>query len=222
MRFFTREAMQEIDRQAVTLYGMSVMALMEFAGWSVAISAGALAAGHSGAVFTIVCGPGNNGGDGLVAARWLYNMGQAVSVFLLAPAERYRDAAGAQLKTVQAMGIPIKFFHDAADFDQPRDRIFVDAIFGTGLTRPVTGLPAVAIEAMNRSGLPVLSVDVPSGLDCDTGQPLGVAVKATKTVTFCGFKQGFRAPGARGYTGEVRMVEIGIPNALLDAMAVKD
>ncbi len=72
MRFFTREAMQEIDRQAVTLYGMSVMALMEFAGWSVAISAGALAAGHSGAVFTIVCGPGNNGGDGLVAARWGY------------------------------------------------------------------------------------------------------------------------------------------------------
>ena len=98
----------------------------------------------------------------------------------------------------------------------------VDALLGTGLTRPVEGTLQAVIEAMNRSGKPILALDLPSGLDADSGQPLGVAVRAQATVTFVAPKLGFAAPGADAYTGKVTVVDIGVPRALLQPYHVNE
>ena len=92
----------------------------------------------------------------------------------------------------------------------------VDGLLGTGLTRPVEGTLRAAIEALNRSGKPVLALDLPSGLDADTGRPLGAAVRARATATFVAPKLGFAAPGAGDFTGEVAVVDIGVPRCLLE------
>jgi NAD(P)H-hydrate epimerase len=92
----------------------------------------------------------------------------------------------------------------------------VDALLGTGLTRPVEGNLRMVIEAMNRSGKPILALDLPSGLDADSGQPLGVAVRARATATFVAPKLGFAASGADAYTGKVTVVDIGVPRAILE------
>ncbi len=104
---------------------------------------------------------------------------------------------------------------DAPDLFGDADLI-VDAIFGTGLARPVRGAAAEMIERINAAEAPVLAVDVPSGLDCDTGRALGTAVKATRTVTFVGPKSGFFEPGARRYTGTVVVADIGAPVELVE------
>ena len=92
----------------------------------------------------------------------------------------------------------------------------VDGLLGTGLSRPVDGALRTVIEVMNRSGKPIFALDLPSGLDADTGQPLGVAVRATATATFVAAKLGFRTPGAADYTGEVAVIDIGLPRCLLE------
>ena len=92
----------------------------------------------------------------------------------------------------------------------------VDGLLGTGLSRPVDGPLYAVIEAMNRSGKPIFALDLPSGLDADTGMPLGVAVRATATATFVAAKLGFAAPGADDYTGEVAVIDIGLPRCLLE------
>ena len=96
----------------------------------------------------------------------------------------------------------------------------VDGLFGTGLTRPVEGVLRTVIEAMNDSGKPILALDLPSGLDADTGIPLGVAVRARATATFVAPKLGFAAPGAEAYTGEVAVIDIGLPRRLLKPFLV--
>lgn len=134
-----------------------------------------------------VCGSGKNGGDGRIAAAKL--SGRAVRV--VAPGEAWRPPAGA---------------------------VVIDALFGTGLNREVTGAAREAIEAINRldrTEHPVVAVDVPSGLDADTGRPLGAAVRATVTVTMGLPKAGFLAPGAAEFVGEVVVADIGHPPALL-------
>jgi len=92
----------------------------------------------------------------------------------------------------------------------------VDGLLGTGLSRPVEGRLRAVIEAMNRSGKPIFALDLPSGLDADTGQPLGAAVRACATATFVAAKLGFTAPGASDYTGEVAIIDIGLPRCLLE------
>ena len=98
----------------------------------------------------------------------------------------------------------------------------VDGLLGTGLTRPVAGLLARAIASINRSGRPILALDLPSGLDADSGQPLGVAIRADATATFVAPKLGFARLGADGYTGQVVVVDIGAPRAALASFAVPD
>ncbi len=97
----------------------------------------------------------------------------------------------------------------------------MDGLLGTGLSRPVEGPLATVIEAMNRSGKPIFALDLPSGLDADTGPPLGVAVRATATATFVAAKLGFAAPGAADYTGEVAVIDIGLPRCLIEPYLVR-
>jgi NAD(P)H-hydrate epimerase len=174
----------------------------------------------------VLCGPGNNGGDGGVLARHLDAWGYAVRVVWFAPADRLRGDAAAQWNILAKSGIDQAAWDlgetPGADESDRLDALLagsdwvVDALLGTGLTRPVEGPLLRVIAAINRSGLPVLALDLPSGLDCDQGRPLEVAVRAQATATFVAPKQGFSAPGARDYTGEVIVIDIGVPRCLLE------
>ncbi len=218
---FTREALRELDRRAVEEFHIPIRVLMENAGRAVADVARHLLKKNARAL--VLAGPGNNGGDGLVAARHLHNAGIPVSILLLAERDRYKDASAAQLATVDAMHLPVDTItpghaelRDWIVESDPAD-LLIDALFGTGLTRPVEGLALEVIRAANASRHPILAIDIPSGLDCDTGRPLGEAIRATETVSFCGHKKGFAE--ARAYLGKVVTADIGAPRELLEQLA---
>jgi NAD(P)H-hydrate epimerase len=210
MRHVTREEMQEIDRRAAEEFGVSPDVLMENAGRAVADVVGERISPSCPGV--VVCGKGNNGGDGLVAARRLAERGFEVEVLALAPVYDPATPAGRAWEKVR----------DRVDFvgrfkTRPMAAL-VDAIFGTGLSREVRGRERDLILRMNSLDprwFPVVSVDVPSGLDANTGRPLGVAVRATATVTLGLPKVGFLRPEARPYVGELIVADIGFPPELL-------
>lgn len=216
---FSRDGLREIDRRAVAEYGIPVLVLMENAGRAVAEE---VKRGLKGRVL-IVCGAGNNGGDGLVAARHLANAGVAVEVLLLGGREEFKHAAALQLAIVDKMGVPC----EPAVKEAVRDwlvegteaDVIVDALFGTGLSRNVDGVARQVIEAMNRSGRRIVSVDIPSGLDADSGAVLGAAVEATVTVSFCGGKLGFTKGAFQ--VGKCVVADIGVPINLLRELAEK-
>lgn len=226
--WFSRRSLTEIDRRAAADFGLSIAALMENAGRALAEITRAYT--HADSRVLVLAGPGNNGGDGLVAARWLANFGQPVRILLLAAPEKFTGPAAEQLNTVQRMSLTIQHLdtaNPAADIlaswidNSNVDDAIVDAIFGTGLTRSVTDGVAAAIQKVNESNRRVISADIPSGLDCDTGEPLGIAVRATHTISFCGMKIGFSRPGAIGYAGQCSIGDIGVPRCLLEELAVE-
>ncbi len=228
-----RAAARDLDARATSRYRIPSILLMENAARAVADEALALAlAGDSQRPRVLVlCGPGNNGGDGLGAARHLHNAGAAVAVVLASPADRVRGDASIQLEIVRSMGLT---FIEVADGTEPRDAAqraldlldgadaVIDALFGTGLDRPVTGGAAALIEWIadrHGSGTRVLAVDTPSGLDCDSGRPLGVAARADLTVTFGALKRGFLELEAQEYLGEVVVADLGLPRELVEELA---
>jgi NAD(P)H-hydrate epimerase len=161
-----------------------------------------------------VCGPGGNGGDAMVVARHLAIAG--VDVSLATFGAQPSGDAGVQAAICVAMGLRTRRILDCTDAaraccadDAPA--LIVDGLYGTGLTRALDGTAAALVDAMNASGAPILALDVPSGLDCDTGEPTGPCVRATVTVTFVAEKTGFANPASRAFTGEVRTVGIGAP-----------
>jgi NAD(P)H-hydrate epimerase len=204
---FDRAAVQSVDREAIEAFGIPGMVLMENAARGLADQALNMLDEPSATVL-ICCGSGNNGGDGYALARHLRNHGHEPMLASMKDPHSGTDA-GVNASICDQMGIPRVDRDDAPD-----PTLLVDAIFGTGLDRPVSGEPAEWITWINDHAAPVLAVDAPSGLDCDTGEPLGPTVRATHTVTFVGMKRGFLAPGASAYTGEVTVVEIGAPIAL--------
>jgi hydroxyethylthiazole kinase-like uncharacterized protein yjeF len=217
-RVVTREEMRAIDRWAIETVGIPSAVLMENAGRGVAgivrerlDRRGAAARGP----VLILCGPGNNGGDGFVAARHLVNAGVEVRLALAGDEgafDRPGDA-GVQFRVTRAMGIPkaaVATGADAAGLARAAG-VVVDALFGTGLTRPVTGFFRDLIEAVNGAGREVVAVDIPSGLDADEGVPLGAAVRAAVTATMAFPKAGFARAEGPAFCGTVRVVDIGIP-----------
>ncbi len=214
LRPLSRDEVRSIDAKAANDFGLPTIVLMENAGRGAAERLRARLT--PGDRVVIACGPGNNGGDGAVVARHLDAWSIPVAVVWFAdPAQLHGDAA-TQHDILTRSGIPQTVASDFSSIWSGADWI-VDALLGTGLTRPVEGLLLTAIDSMNRSGLPILALDLPSGLDADTGQPLGAAVRATFTVTFVAPKLGFADPGASDYTGAVEVVEIGVPGRLLRA-----
>src|SRR5688572_13373061 len=148
----------------------------------------------------IVCGAGNNAGDGLVVARLAHAAGREVKVLLVVPAAQFKGAAAQAAEACRAAGLPLAAF-DAAALENVD--VIVDALLGTGLARAVAGDFRTAIDAVNAAGVAVLGLDLPSGLDADTGWPNPVAVRASATVTFLGLKQGLFLGGAADYCGEL-------------------
>ena len=217
VRPLSREEVRSLDVRAARELSLPTLVLMENAGRGAA----EILRQHAGADarVLIVCGPGNNGGDGGVVARHLDAWGYAVRVLWLAEQSALRGDAAAQWEIVEKSGIPQIAASDPADrFDtllQDADWL-VDGLFGTGLSRPIEGPARRVIEALNGSGKPILALDLPSGLDCDTGEPLGgLAVRARVTVSFVAPKLGFSMPGAAVFTGTVEVAEIGLPRCLL-------
>ena len=214
----TRAQVREIDRRAIEQYHLPGIVLMENAARAVVdIAMGMLKGGER---VLILCGGGNNGGDGLTVARHLHNRGVNVWVCVLGDAARYTGDAKINWEIVQAMKLPL--VAPAHALGQIADLTFdfvVDAMFGTGLTAPPRAPLNDWAHACGRDPRQlVLAIDLPSGMDCDTGQSLGACIRATKTVTFVAEKAGFANPELREYTGEIIVGDIGCPTELIDAV----
>jgi NAD(P)H-hydrate epimerase len=221
----TREQVRQLDEAAIRDYGVSGLILMENAGHRCALAAAEMLGGAEGRRAAILCGSGNNGGDGLVIARHLVNWGGEVTVLLMADADRVlqrNNETSVNLTIVRNMGVPLEEASTPEQFAMAFARcqhadLLVDAMLGTGLSGGVREPFLSAIRTVNAAGVPVLAVDVPSGLDCNTGRPLGEAVRARLTVTFVLNKVGFTQPGAEEFTGRVRVAEISIPRPALQS-----
>jgi NAD(P)H-hydrate epimerase len=224
--FLSRDEVRELDRRAIHGFGVPGIVLMENAGRSCAELLMRLNPGRDPAV--ILCGPGNNGGDGFVIARHLDNHGWPVDVHVVARNNNstQRGDADVNFDILFAAGIHYTQYHPE-HLDQPQADAFlhrglrrsawiVDALFGTGLSRPLGPPYDRLVRGVNESGNPVLAVDIPSGLDCDTGEPLGPTIRATHTATFVAPKKGFANPNSREWTGEVHVLDIGAPRVLVE------
>jgi ADP-dependent NAD(P)H-hydrate dehydratase / NAD(P)H-hydrate epimerase len=203
------QTMRALDRHTIDTLGVPGDLLMESAGRAVAEAVLDLA--PPGGPVLVVCGGGNNGGDGLVAARHLHRLGVPVRAALLVPRARVRGDAGRNLERARRAGVSVT----GTGFRTAGAAVVVDAVFGTGLTRRVEGPAATAIRRINaaRPRARVVAVDLPSGLDADTGQTLGVAVQADLTVTIGLPKLGLALEPGRTAAGRVRVARIGIADA---------
>jgi hydroxyethylthiazole kinase-like uncharacterized protein yjeF len=206
-----------LDRESQAR-GISVDTLMENAGRAVAVAAEALAGGRYGRRAVVVAGKGNNGGDGLVAARYLARTGAAVAVVLLEPAEALREPASTNLERlrVRCPGVRIRpFTAPTLERELARADVVVDAIFGTGFRGVPENHAAEAIQAIGDASAPVVAVDIPSGVNGESGAIEGTAVRADVTVTFGAAKPGVvLLPGATN-AGVVEVVDIGFPADLV-------
>ena len=196
-----REKMRRMEERAVKKFGIPSLLLMENA---------ALAVVHEVedySAFAVVCAPGGNGGDGLAVARHLCLLGRDVRVYLVGDPEGGSADFRTNLEIMRRMSP--EAIYALTDESFKDCETCIDAMFGIGLNRPVEGLPRRAIEAMNRYALHIVSVDVPSGVDADTGEVLGAAVCAHKTVTFHRVKPCLDL--APQYAGDVVVAYVGIP-----------
>ncbi|MCX7805685.1 MAG: NAD(P)H-hydrate epimerase [Planctomycetota bacterium] len=226
----TRERSRAVDSIAQETYRIPGTCLMENAGYWTAREAffmraeaasSGRAEGGSGRV-AVVCGRGNNGGDGLVAARMLAWWEVPVEVFLLGTAGALSDDPARNAVLAVEAGVPIREMPDAGALPileaALRERpLIVDAILGTGMTGEVRGLARDAVAMLldaRRAGAPVLAVDCPSGMDCNTGEPLGICVEADATVTFGAPKTGFLTEAGRSRCGRVVVADICLPRRL--------
>jgi len=211
----TRQQARDFDNWAINNAGVPGAVLMENAGRGCAeiiISELKKSGGDKVCVF---CGTGNNGGDGFVIARHLKNEGFKVKIGLCGKSSKIKGDAEINYKITRNMKIAIKEL-DLNNIEKgvkdiaSDSNLIVDAIFGTGLTGEISGEFEKLINAINSLNKPIIAVDIPSGLDCDSGLPLGAAIRATKTVTFAAAKKGFRNPDCAKYTGEIYIASIGI------------
>jgi NAD(P)H-hydrate epimerase len=207
--------MRAIDRHAVEIVGIPAAILMENAGRAVAAAIEGIFRPPAGKKVVVLCGRGNNGGDGFVIARTLFRSGISAQVWTVSqPRDLKGEArlhhgifvrAGGRTRLLTPPS-KARFARDIAESD-----LVVDALFGTGLNAPIAGFPARVIDAVNASGRPVVSVDVPSGIDADTGAVLGTAVRASLTITFGHLKAGLVLPPGSIHAGRVEVADIGLP-----------
>lgn len=209
VNLYTAAQVRELDRVAMAEFSVPGHTLMERAGaacfaqlqtrWPTAREVG------------VLCGTGNNGGDGFVIARLAHAAGLAVEVRLVGERGKISGDALLALRRFEAAGVHVLNFMPSRPL---RGDVWVDALLGTGLKEAVIGVPRAAIEALNSSGIPVLSVDVPSGLNADTGSSVGAAVRATSTVTLVGLKQGLLTADGPDYCGDLVFDDLGVPGGV--------
>jgi len=203
----TSAQVKELDRLASERFGVALDWLMEAAGWQAARACEGRTA--------VVCGVGNNAGDGLAAARHLHRWGRLASVSCIEGA-RLRGEARSELDALLKLGVEVGDRPSFAGAD-----LVLDAVFGTGLNRAPEGRFAEFIEAINASGLRVVAVDVPSGLDSDSGVAYSPCVRADVTVTFTLPKAGLLTGDGPRVCGDISVADIGIPDEALAAIGLK-
>ena len=209
--------MRRLDQLAQVRYGIPALILMEHAG--LAVARAAARARRGGGPIVVLCSRGNNGGDGLVAARWLDNWGISVIVMMVGGVPRSRGPAQINWQIVRRLRLPVIHCRAARATLRHqamvrRAAVVVDALLGTGARGLVREPIASAIEVINRAKRPVIAVDIPSGLDADTGTVCGVAVRATRTVTCGMLKQGLRRGQGREHAGTVTIADISLPRRI--------
>lgn len=216
MKIGTSEVMRKIDKYSIEVLKIPSIVLMENAALKIIknIDFGNM---HN---FSIICGRGNNGGDGLAVARHLHVMGKDMSVFLLGGDQGLSGDSQINYNILLNMGIKVTPINNMEDINEMREcleqvDIIIDAIFGTGLNKNVEGIYSAAISVINESNSYILSVDIPSGLECNSGRVLGNSIRANKTITFQLYKKGFLNYGVDKYTGEVVIEDIGIPKGIV-------
>ncbi len=213
MYVFTRKAIRELDRRAIHSYGIPEQSLIENAGRAVAEAAfdflgdPKLASGNQRQTIYVICGKGNNGADGYAAARHLSNMGFPVCVMPVHRPDPGSPAAVQYAICRKKLVVIQRTLYEGAS-------LIIDALYGTGLSRPLDTKDVRLIDRINRHKAPVLSIDIPSGLDADTGNPLGACVQADLTVTFVGPKIGMLTPIGAQYCGDMIVADIGAPAIL--------
>lgn len=218
MHSLSRSQIQELDRRATTEYGIPSLLLMENAGRGTADLFCALIRKEelTFTQFLVLAGKGNNGGDGFVMARHLWNRGFQVQVLLLADPKELKGDTLTNWQILEKMKIPVKTSQILLHLnDAIASSIVIDAIFGTGLTKPIAGPVLDIIRLVNQSGRPVLSLDLPSGMDADTGEPLPECIHATWTATMGAPKKGFNHSEAFSSLGQVFVMDIGWPKELI-------
>ncbi len=213
-----RAQAREVDRRAVDEFGLPSIVLMENAGRGCVDKL--IQLGLAGPV-VVCCGPGNNGGDGFVIARHLDLRHVTVKLALFAPRNRYQGDAAVNLAVVEKSGIEAvdfstDFTNGALDTFLGQPGCIVDALLGTGFCGEVRQPLAQAIDRLNAAPAPKIAIDLPSGLDCDTGLASTHTIRATHTLTFVAMKRGFGNPASVPYTGEVHVLDIGAPRRLVD------
>jgi NAD(P)H-hydrate epimerase len=216
----SRDEIRAVDSWAINEVGVPGVVLMENAGRSCAELIREKLGGVARPKVVIFCGTGNNGGDGYVIARHLLNGGYEVVVAICGDYEKIGGDAKINLDILDKLGQAIERVDPKGEGIAARVKelcegadMIVDGLFGTGLAGELRGGYRELIEGINERDCPILAVDIPSGLDCDTGEPLGAAIKADYTVTFVAAKKGFAKAGARKYTGEVYVASIGVKPA---------
>jgi hydroxyethylthiazole kinase-like uncharacterized protein yjeF len=207
MRIVSRDEMKEIDRTTIHDYEISDELLMENAGIEFVQALFQDRVLRPDMRIAVLCGGGNNGGDGLVAVRHLHNWGALVNVVLGGERKDLRDVPGKQLAIVEKMNVEIN--EAGADFQGAE--LLVDALLGYGSKGNPRDTVASLIRRANASGIPTLAVDIPSGLDATTGEPGDPCIVAKSTVTLALPKTGFLNPRARAYVGELFVADISMP-----------
>jgi len=214
----SRDQVRACDGVAIEKYEINGLVLMENAGAAAARHILDLLQKSGGKRVAILAGAGNNAGDGFVVARHLVNEGIEVDVLICVVRERFQGDALSNLMIMEHMEIPIQYADPesaegiAAAIQKigSKSDMLVDALLGTGTVGAPREPFRTAITTINQLDLPVVALDIPSGLDCDSGFPLGIAVRANHTVTFAAIKKGFSNPQAFEYTGVVTLASIGI------------
>ena len=215
--------MRGMDEAAIQRYHIPRLLLMEHAGQAIArVVKGLLKARGTASTRTrvmVFCGSGYNGGDGLCATWHLAHEGYAARAIVAGRIENLPEEPAVYAKILQTLRIPCVELQEQDRLPTTMRHLktshaVIDALLGIGLRGPVRPLHARLIEAINQARCPVVSVDIPSGLDADSGQPLGCAVEADVTLTFGAIKQGLARPAARRYVGRLLVEDIGIPRAV--------
>ncbi len=217
MKVVNAQEMQEIDRKTIRQFGVPGRVLMERAGVVVAKRVMEL---FDRKKTIVLAGGGNNGGDGLVVARELFNAQWKVKVLFLAKEDKLSPDCRLQFRIAEQMGVPVEFRTQITGADL-HGAVVVDALLGTGLNKDIGGAMARSIMFLNDSGSPVLSVDIPSGVSSDSGQVMGVAVKAACTVTFGLPKRGHLLHPGADHTGRLFIEDIGFPEDVLTSDELK-
>jgi NAD(P)H-hydrate epimerase len=221
MRVLNTAQMREADRRTIEDVGIPSLVLMENAGRQVVAAIETIHPDLLDGQVAILCGRGNNGGDGFVVARTMVQRGVDVSVFLIGQVSDVRGDARVNLDILGRLGITVVEIADGQAWElhlsEVRDcDLIIDAIFGTGLNAPVQGLIESVVADVNASGIPVVAIDLPSGLSADTPDPIGASIEAGTTVTLAAPKLPLVLPPGENRAGDIVIADIGIPSAIVD------